>query len=205
MERIVHRFSYNHDYFFSSFPKNSRIPDLVYSVGHLEYYLLNRDFINLEVVDLSKEQIEIGKLKLDELEVSNDDIVNFIERDAIQYLRTISNFDAIILIDIIEHFPKSDVIELLDFAYKALNPGGYIFVRTPNAESSAFGRFYDDFTHHTPFTVRSIQQCFKLYGFSIFQIGYERYPNSIRYHHPIRFIQRFMWVRGNDTGKISRN
>ncbi|CAO3432573.1 FkbM family methyltransferase [Azospirillum endophyticum] len=40
-------------------------------------------------------------------------------------------FDAILMLDVIEHIPRSEVRELLARLYQALRPGGYLVVKTP--------------------------------------------------------------------------
>lgn len=80
------------------------------------------------------------------------------------------------MIDLVEHFKKSEVLELMRLAHKALRDGGFLLLRTPNAESPLFGRFYDDFTHETPFTRSSLRQILASLGFQFLKVDFERRP-----------------------------
>ncbi|WP_245636826.1 FkbM family methyltransferase [Azospirillum thiophilum] len=54
--------------------------------------------------------------------------------DALQFIATqgfVGTFDAILMLDVIEHIPKSEVRALLPHLYAALRPGGYLIVNTP--------------------------------------------------------------------------
>lgn len=79
------------------------------------------------------------------------------------------------MIDLIEHFTKSDIVDLMHLAHKTLKDGGVLLLRTPNAESPLFGRFYNDFTHETPFTRSSLQQILTTVGFQVLRIDFEKY------------------------------
>lgn len=54
--------------------------------------------------------------------------------DALQFITTNGfdkAFDAILMLDVIEHIPRSEVQSLLPHLYAALRPGGYLIVNTP--------------------------------------------------------------------------
>ena len=82
------------------------------------------------------------------------------------------------MIDFLEHLGKDKIIEILDLSYSALQTEGFLFLRVINADNPIFGRFlYHDFTHETPFTPDTLQQCLTLTGFEVVKIAYEVLPS----------------------------
>jgi SAM-dependent methyltransferase len=76
------------------------------------------------------------------------------------------SYDALILRDVVEHFTREQIIEVLELCRTALRPGGIVIVQVPNAESPFFGRIrYGDFTHELAFTQSSLAQLFNVIGF----------------------------------------
>lgn len=54
--------------------------------------------------------------------------------DALEFMRAAnfqSRFDAVFMLDTIEHIPRSEVLELLPLVLRALKTGGYLIVDTP--------------------------------------------------------------------------
>lgn len=77
-----------------------------------------------------------------------------------------STFDAIVAVDVLEHFRKDEVLEVLDAVHLALRSGGRIVVRTPNGSGPFAGRTrYWDFTHEVAFTLTSMTQVLRATGF----------------------------------------
>ncbi len=175
-EWVLDRIRLNFGDIFSSIPKKSKILDLAYGVGYLEHYLLRKDFTNIYAVDLSREQIDVAVKKLEQFGINYRGKVEFELVDAFEYLRKASGFNVIVMIDLIEHFKESEILEMLRLSHKTLRDGGFLLIRTPNAESPLFGRFYDDFTHETPFTRSSLRQILASLGFQILKVDFERRP-----------------------------
>lgn len=94
--------------------------------------------------------------------------------DALEYLKKVNGFDIVVMIDLLEHFKKDEALELMHLTHKALKNGGFFLIRTPNAENPLFGRFYDDFTHETPFTRSSLRQILASLGFQVLKVDFER-------------------------------
>ena len=87
----------------------------------------------------------------------------FVQSDIFQYLRqSDKSFEVICLFDVLEHFSKDEVFEILDLVFARLNPGGIILVRVPN-QSSSTGRFnqFADFSHECIFNETSLAQVLK--------------------------------------------
>ena len=86
--------------------------------------------------------------------------------DARELLRASpGRFDFISALDVIEHFPKAQVRELLNLIHAALRPGGTLLCQVPNAAAFYFPAFYMDFTHETPFAPAELKQALEMAGF----------------------------------------
>jgi len=95
-------------------------------------------------------------------------VKNIKKGDAVEYLRDRKGFyDVIFLRDILEHFKKDEIMEILDVCFQSLKDKGRIIIQTPNAESPFFGRIrYGDFTHEIAFSVSSLLQLLKNAGYN---------------------------------------
>ena len=58
------------------------------------------------------------------------------------------------------HYPE----KYLEEAYRVLKPNGIFLTLTPDWESN-YKIFFDDFTHRTPFTINSLEDSYKMFGF----------------------------------------
>ncbi|WP_104696972.1 MULTISPECIES: class I SAM-dependent methyltransferase [unclassified Helicobacter] len=81
-------------------------------------------------------------------------------------------FDLIILMHVLEHFPKEKIIPLLKhFKDHFLTQSGKIFISVPNAQSNTGCYWaYEDFTHQTLFTAGSLIYVLKMSHFQTIQI-----------------------------------
>jgi 2-polyprenyl-3-methyl-5-hydroxy-6-metoxy-1,4-benzoquinol methylase len=70
-----------------------------------------------------------------------------------------TNWDRVILLDVLEHFTPEDGFRLLSLIKKVLNPGGIIIIKVPNG-GSPWGMSYQagDMTHKTTFNSESLRQ-----------------------------------------------
>lgn len=71
-------------------------------------------------------------------------------------------FDIVFSKSVLEHFyyPENLVQEI----YRILNPGGLVITMVPDWES-VYKTFYEDYTHRTPFTSKSLKDIFLINGF----------------------------------------
>ena len=143
------------------FPKDkkARIIDVGCGQGYLVWWLQSTGFVNAEGIDLSAEQVEVAQ----ELGVRNVQVA-----DLIPFLTAKPNFyEAIVLRNVLEHFSKQEIVDILKICYASLKPAGRIILQVPNAETLFFGRVrYGDFTHEVAFTVSSLQQILSVIGFT---------------------------------------
>jgi len=146
--------------------KNVKILDCACGVGYLVYGLKQAGYIKAEGVDISADQI---------VEAEKHGLA-VIAGDAIAYLdgRT-GEYDVIIASDLLEHFTKTELVQFLRVAHKALKDQAILIIKTPNADSPfGCGSRYRDLTHELGLTKDSIEQVLELTGFSdIKTIGYK--------------------------------
>ena len=80
-------------------------------------------------------------------------------------------FDLILYRNVLEHFDRPQVVDILERSRVALTAGGRIVLQVPNGESPFFGRIrYGDFTHELAFTHSSIMQVLQMAGFHNIQV-----------------------------------
>lgn len=155
---------YNEKYLplFKNYRRDAPLLDLGCGQGFMLKYLQSSGFTNLTGVDISEEQVEIAK--------SNG--FNAIQANAFDFLtKNESKFEIIIAIDIIEHFKKEELFELLKLIHKALIPGGLFIIQTPNGEGLMPGYvIFGDLTHYTILSPLSLKHILKLTGFNNIQI-----------------------------------
>ena len=138
--------------------KDARILDAGCGRGGLVYWLNQQGYHRAEGIDVSAEQVETAR---------GVGIANVQQADLRSYLDLRSqHYDALILRDVLEHFTRDEIIDVLELCRGALRPGGVVIVQVPNAESPFFGRIrYGDFTHELAFTQSSLAQLFNVVGF----------------------------------------
>ena len=138
--------------------KDTRILDLGCGSGELVYWLRAEGYSDVGGVDISKEQLRRAEaLGLGDLIC--EDLQTFLSHETDKY-------DLIIARDVLEHFTKDELMELLSHAHRALHPGGKIVIQTVNAANLFWGVLrYGDFTHEIAFTEASIAQVLLASGF----------------------------------------
>jgi 2-polyprenyl-3-methyl-5-hydroxy-6-metoxy-1,4-benzoquinol methylase len=139
--------------------KSAAILDLGCGHGTLVYYAHLLGFRNTFGVDSSSQQVSLAK-KLG--------IPNVTLGDLMTTLRGITpgSLDVVVAFDVIEHFTKDELIDLVDAVYLVLKPHGRWIIHTPNGCSPFFGAVrYGDFSHEQAFTPASIEQLLKASGY----------------------------------------
>jgi len=143
------------------FPQNrdARILELGCGYGALLHHAMAAGYHDIRGVDDSPEQIAAAR----QLGISR-----VVEGDCIDILgkESDNSFDAIVSLDLIEHFDKPEVCRLAGEAARTLKPTGRWILHCPNGESPFGGRVrYGDFIHELCFTQRSLRQILHAYGF----------------------------------------
>ncbi|MEP7196977.1 MAG: class I SAM-dependent methyltransferase [Saprospiraceae bacterium] len=138
--------------------KDSVIFDIGCGSGSLLKVLQESGFKNSSGIDISPEQVSIAH-KMDVLNVS--------EGDALEYIKSKNNScDILFGMDIIEHFTKDELVNLLQDCLGYLKPGGMAIFRTPNLDgilSSVYAN--GDFTHENYLNASSAMQVCLACGF----------------------------------------
>jgi len=139
--------------------KASRIFDMGCGSGSLLKGLKDAGYTNVIGMDLSEEQVNMAH----EFGVSE-----VVLGDAMQFFRSSEElFDIITGMDIIEHFTKDELVELLQLIQSKLKKGGMAIFRTPNMDAPIATAFaIGDFTHENYLNASSAEQVMLSCGFS---------------------------------------
>jgi len=179
IEPFYSKVIYNH------FPSNKSIKILEIGCGYgsFQYFIHREGYTDSIGVDGSEEQVA---------EARRLGIGNVVLGNLVEYLKAQddNSLDLLIAIDVIEHFSKEEVSDLIDDFYRVLKKEGLVITHQPNAEG-VFGNAirYDDFTHELAFTRHSISQIFLSSGFTTIH-SYEDEPIA----HGVRSTVRlFLW------------
>ncbi len=141
--------------------KGAAIVDLACGGGKLLHFFKTRGFTNLAGVDISLEQVKLAAQVIPD--VSHCDVL--------PYLRAATaKFDLITALDVVEHLHKDEILDFFDAAAKSLKSNGRIIIQTNNG-ATPWGSIhhYDDFTHETCLTPRTLTMLLSLAGFKNIQ------------------------------------
>lgn len=135
--------------------------DIACGAGQTLFMLHRAGYANIVGVDISPEQVQTARRIWPQV----------VEGNVIGYLRQHpGEFDLVTGYDIIEHFRKDEMFELLDAIYAALRPSGRVILQTPNAESPwGTSQRYHDLTHELAFDPSSLKHALGLAGFGNFE------------------------------------
>jgi 2-polyprenyl-3-methyl-5-hydroxy-6-metoxy-1,4-benzoquinol methylase len=167
--------------------------DLGCGTGMFASYLVNRGCEDVVGVDLNSALIETAQKHVE---------ATFVVDDALHYTATCGRtFDAIFLLDLLEHIERDQVVELLTHVHAALSPGGFALVRVPNMNCiHAAGMFLGDWTHITPFTERSLEHVALRAGFTSVehcaQFHMQNFKGKIKACINTLLGRALVWLRG---------
>ena len=143
---------------------DARILDLGCGFGRNVLAARRRGFGNISGIDISPEQVTFGRstLGLDNITVA----------DALAHLaHAEAAFDAILLIDVLEHCDTVYAVELLSAIRRALVPGGRLLVQVPNGMTPLAPNYLGDVTHVRPYSSSSLAQILRMGGFRKFLLN----------------------------------
>lgn len=138
--------------------RSARILELGCGDGNFVYCLQQMGYTNVYGIDFSKEQVEKGR---------SMGIQNLEQADITAYLgANREKYDAIIAKDVIEHFTRDEVFEILALISANLRDGGRFIMQVPNGQGIHYTSvFYGDYTHEMAYTESSINQVILNTGF----------------------------------------
>jgi 2-polyprenyl-3-methyl-5-hydroxy-6-metoxy-1,4-benzoquinol methylase len=118
--------------------KTIRIVELGAGYGSFLKFLKENKYTNCSGIDVSKEQTEVAKKWG----------IEIIQTDIISYLNENFTADVIVLIDVLEHFTRSEALDILKTCKSKLKAGGSVIFRCPNTDAP-MGTVYanGDLTH----------------------------------------------------------
>jgi 2-polyprenyl-3-methyl-5-hydroxy-6-metoxy-1,4-benzoquinol methylase len=180
---------------------DAAILDLGCGPGRTLAYLRSKGHINAKGIDLSAEQVAVARSR--GLDAFVGDIGAYLSS-------TQDLYDAMIMIDVVEHLTKTELLTLFPLISSRLKPGGVIVIQTVNGEGLfPLQIMYGDFTHVTYLTASSIEQLLLVTGFArVTALGTPPVPRGFR-----GILRSLAWkliefeatmVRRIETGKRHR-
>lgn len=152
----IRQFEKNYKRYFPT-DKEDGILDIGPGKGEMLSCLKALGHTNLHAVDISASVVHY----IQELGFNG-----YVANDLPSFLKG-QKYALITLCDVVEHIPKNQIVEIMSAVRKALTEEGILIVQVPNMQSITANIFlYDDFTHETGYTERSLLQMLKLAGFS---------------------------------------
>lgn len=168
----------------SGISKEAIIFDMGCGSGSLLKVLQKRGYQNCTGMDISPEQVK---------QAADFGVKNVVLGNAINYVKSEQEAcDLLLGMDIIEHFTKDELVELLLHIRKFLRPGGRAIFRTPNLDAPLATAFANgDFTHENYLNASSAAQVMLACGFSEVKV----LPSYMNTYHPVKeILRKFFWT-----------
>ncbi|SMF97342.1 Methyltransferase domain-containing protein [Methylomagnum ishizawai] len=132
--------------------KTAHILDIGCGFGLHIYSLLAQGYVNATGVDIDAAQIAVAQshgLPCQRITPEQADAF---------YTERAGQINTVLMLDVLEHIPKSEQVGFLRRLHPIFKPGGRLIVRVPNALGpTALYHRYTDFTHHCCFTPESLE------------------------------------------------
>lgn len=166
--------------------KDSKILEIGCGAGQLLYYLKVSGYKNIEGADIGEEQVKF----LESMGI-NGTVISSLQ----EYLKDKKDhYDLIIMNQVIEHFPKSELWDNSSLIYKSLRKGGAFIFITPNMSClSGLSQRYTDFTHEIGFTERSASQIMRIAGFKDIVVRGDKITLKLRIGRIVWWLSNIIW------------
>lgn len=158
--KIEHHFPALNFHFRKHLPANQKaeILDIGCGDGNVVYWFHKIGYENAGGVDISQEQIDKG-IQMGIKNLQQADLFTFLNTNTKKY-------DLIIARDVIEHFTRNEVFEILALISKNLKENGRFIMQVPNGQGLYYSSiFYGDYTHEMAYTESSVNQIILNTGF----------------------------------------
>ena len=167
--------------------KSAKILDLGCGYGGMLHFLREAGYTNLAGVDVSSEQVELAR-HLGVENVHCQDVRTFLQATSDQ------TYKVIIAFDILEHFAKPELMELMDELRRVIAPGGWLVVHAPNGEGLFAGTIlHGDLTHELAFTRSNLNQLGGAAGFRVIAV-----KEDVPVVHGLRsLVRNLLWRTGS--------
>ena len=147
-------------------PSDGRVLDLAAGYGDFSASIEAREIV---AVDLFPELADHVPAHVEAIVGDATDLARF--EDAV--------FDVVFASNFLEHLDWPDIDRLMAGVVRVLRPGGRFIVVQPNFRLQP-GAYFDDYTHRTNFTDRSIRDYLVVQGFDIERIEPRFLPLTLR-------------------------
>lgn len=140
--------------------REAQVLDIGCGHGALLHFAREQGYQNVAGVDVSPQQVALaGQLGIQGVE-EGDLLASLRQRPA-------ASLDVVVAFDVIEHFTKDELLDLVDAVAHVLKPGGRWLIQAPNGESPFCGAIrFGDMTHEQAFTRSSLDQLLRASGFA---------------------------------------
>ncbi len=164
--------------------KDAQVVDLGCGIGGFTRAIAKAGYLNIQGVDISEESVQTAH-SYGVQNVKLGDIFTYLENMAD------NGIDAILCIDVLEHFTREEGIKLLVEMRRVLKSDGRAIIHVPNAEGIFGSKIrYADFTHEMAYTQKSISQILQYSGFGQVYC----YEDKPIIHSILSALRRLLWV-----------
>ena len=185
-KKLLH-IEHNYGRFFSKYSKEAKMLDIGIGCGEMLSSFGKWGFSNHLGIDISRSTIAFcSKLGLNCL---------FVENPAEWLGQRPGEYSVISLLDVLEHIPKDETIDLLIVLRNALTDDGVLIIQVPNMQANHSNlHMYQDFTHYAGFTEHSLNQVLNAAGYQSIEFhGMENQIGAPLLNYPRRLARWLIW------------
>ena len=151
--------------------RSARILEVGFGNGFFLKTMMNAGYNNFLGIEPGKVQYEFTKKHITDKVLLIKDTFSFLSKNK-------NSFDAIVIIEVLEHIPKGETIKLLKLLNGALKENGVLIIKVPNMSNPLMLRSrYSDFTHEVGFTPESLFQVLHCTDFKKIRV----FPDSLAF------------------------